>query len=94
MLSDDSGNSTSGVGEHSSELVWPRGLAFGAGSSSGLLFSEHLGAVRLLSDPAGGVEPDTIAQEDGYPAAVAVRALKSRAAKEGLLGKFFTETAQ
>lgn len=76
------------------QLVWPRGLAFGAGASSGLLFGEYLGSVRLLPlAPAGG-SVETIAEADSYPAAVAIHALVAAAGREGAEDKFFTHSVR
>lgn len=72
-------------------LVWPRGLAFGAGASAGLLVCEYLGSIRLLQDPAGGLA-ETIVQADSYPAAVAVQALVAAADRKGAAGPFFTQS--
>lgn len=76
----------------SKRLVWPRGVAFGAGDSDGLLVSEHLGAIRLLYLPDSGhdMDADTVVEADSYPAAVAIRTLIGRADMEGLGDKFFT----
>lgn len=62
-------------------LVWPRGLAFGAGPSTGLLFCEYLGSVRRLPYPAGGLA-DNIVAMDSYPAAAAIRSLVAAADRE------------
>lgn len=73
-------------------LVWPRGLTFGAGASAGLLYCEHLGSIRLLPHPAGGLA-ETIVQADSYPAAVAIQALVAEADRKGATRPFFTESA-
>lgn len=74
-------------------LLWPRSLAFGKGNSSGLLFTEHLGALRRLPDSFGGVA-ETVAQAEAYHAAGAVRMMIEGARKQGLLDKYFTETSR
>lgn len=80
--------------EAKGQLVWPRGLAFGAGASTGLLFGEYLGSVRLLPLPAAGGSVETIAQADSYPAAVAIHALVAAAAREGAEERFFTHSVR
>lgn len=66
---------------HNVHMVWPRGIAFGSGSSAGLLYYERLGSVRRLADPAGGAS-EPLVEEDVYPAAVEIKALKRREEKE------------
>lgn len=83
ILVADNGTVADGSG-----LAWPRGLALGVGSSSGLLFCERLGSVRLLREPAGGVA-ETVVGADVYPAAVAVQALIKRAEKGGETQMYF-----
>lgn len=74
-------------------LIWPRGLAFGANTSAGLLFCERLGSIRLLPDLAVG-DAETVVEEDSYPAALAIQALFRRARKKGIKEGYFMETVR
>lgn len=74
-------------------LVWPRSLVFGAGNSSGLLFSEHLGAIRRVSDPSSG-ELETVVEADPYPTSGVIHTLMRKASRKGTFDKFFMETSR
>lgn len=80
-----------GTGLSEAGLVWPRGLAFGAGSSTGLLYCERLGGVHLLFDPAGG-QAETVVETASYPAAAAIQALIQKASKKGVKETYFVES--
>ncbi|CAN0092827.1 unnamed protein product, partial [Ectocarpus sp. 13 AM-2016] len=80
--------------EAKGQLVWPRGLAFGAEASTGLLFGEYLGSVRLLPLPPAAGRLHTIAEADSYPAAVAIHALIAAAGREGAEERFFTHSVR
>ncbi|CAM9559829.1 unnamed protein product, partial [Ectocarpus sp. 4 AP-2014] len=80
--------------EAKGQLVWPRGLAFGAEASTGLLFGEYLGSVRLLPLPPAGGSVGIIAEADSYPAAVAIHALVAAARREGAEERFFTHSVR
>lgn len=82
-----------GVAGEKRRLVWPRGLVFGAGPSTGLLFCEYLGSVRRIPYPADGLA-ETIAQADSYPAAVAIRTLVAAADREGAMGTITTQSVR
>lgn len=78
-------------GDAETSLVWPRGLAFGAGASAGLLFCEQLGSIRLLPDAAGGLA-ETVVRADSYPAAAAIQAMVAAADRNGAAGALFTQS--
>lgn len=81
--------------ENSQELrlIWPRGLAFGAGASAGLLFCENLGKLLLMPDIDSG-RAEAIAEVDSYPAAAAVQALVAAADRAGEREKYFTQSVR
>lgn len=74
-------------------LIWPRGLAFGAGASAGLLLCENLGKLLLMPDTTSG-RAETIAEADSYPAAVAIQALVAAADRAGEREKYFTQSVR
>lgn len=81
------------AGGEKRQLVWPRGLAFGAGPSTGLLFCDFLGSIQRLPYPAGGLA-EKIVEADSYPAAVAIRTLVAVAGREGVKEAFATQSVR
>lgn len=81
------------AGGEERRLVWPRGLAFGAGPSTGLLFCEYLGSIQRLPYPAGGFA-EKISEADSYPAAVTIHTLVAAADREGVKEAFATQSVR